>query len=242
MEITTQSIVSEIVRYNHKTAQIFENKRINFCCGGDKSLDQACLEANVDINKLIPQLNMAMGSNQKDAIYIESLSLDSLCDYIEHRHHSYINENLPFIYQKIVKLCDSHGNRHREVFAVKTLFEEVAKQLSSHMKKEELMLFPYIKKLIKASKDNIEFPDPIFDSLEDYLMKGKSEHLSHYNIFKKITELTNKYTKPEGGCNTFEVTYRSLEDFDSDLRAYDHLETNILYPKVLILKNQIGNN
>jgi regulator of cell morphogenesis and NO signaling len=242
MEITTKTIVADIVKHNYKTAQIFENKRINFCCGGNKSLDQACMEAGVSVEETMQQIYSLENKEQLQSKYFEHLSIDQLCDYIEERFHRSVDNQMPFIFAKIIKLCNSHGHKHNEVFAIRSLFQGLAEQLSSHMKKGELMLFPYIKNMKKAETVGGEPPKSVFGDLKALLSHMEKELHSGNQMLDKISDLSNSYTKPKGGCNTFEVTYRSLEDFDNELKEYMFIENNILYPKVLSLKQRMSQN
>ncbi|MCF8374596.1 MAG: DUF542 domain-containing protein, partial [Bacteroidales bacterium] len=119
MDIKSNISVGEIVRSNFKTAQLFEKNKIDFCYGGEISLSEACEKSNVDINKLIPEIEALVQSSDPDSKYMDSLSLDALSEYIVKRHHSYVAENIPFIKQNLDKLCDVHGSHNLELFEVR---------------------------------------------------------------------------------------------------------------------------
>ena len=82
MEINNTTTVSEIVRKNYRTAQLFENHNIDFCCGGNISLDHACDKAGLELSKLLSELEKILKNDNPDTTYIESLPLDELCHYI----------------------------------------------------------------------------------------------------------------------------------------------------------------
>jgi len=236
MEININTSVGEIVKANFKTAQIFNKHNIDFCCGGGISLDEACKKSKVDINQLVPELEALVQLNDPDSKYIDALELNELCDYIEKRHHTYVNENIPFLQQKLHKLCDVHGANHTELFEVKELFDGAAQNLSAHMKKEELILFPYIRKMAKYKNEggNLKMGDAIatIDLLNE-------EHLTEGERFEKISALTSSYTCPPDGCGTYRVTYQTLKDFENDLHRHIHLENNILFKKALLLETEL---
>ena len=152
MSIQLNTSIGEIVRANFQTARLFEKYRIDFCCGGHMSLEQACTKAGADAGKLLGEVETILSSNDPDAAYIERLELDRLCDYIVERHHAYVADTIPFLQQKLQKLCEAHGDNHVELFDVRELFEKMASNLSNHMHDEEVKLFPLVSKLFRTKK------------------------------------------------------------------------------------------
>ena len=134
------------------------------------------------------------------------------------------------------KLCKVHGERHPELFQIRELFEESAQELGSHMKKEELILFPFIKQMVEAKKNGEPLPAPRFGTVENPVAMMKHEHEAEGERFVKIAELTNNYEFPDDACGTYQVTYRMLEDFQNDLHKHIHLENNILFPKAIAME------
>jgi|WetSurSiteA1Bulk_404760.scaffolds.fasta_scaffold00376_7 regulator of cell morphogenesis and NO signaling len=239
MELNVNTSVGEIVRVNYKTAHIFDQHRIDFCCGGDKTLHEACSTARVDEEALLSTLRYIMQETDSDSRYFENLSADLLCNYIVERHHDYINENVPFIQKKLQKLCDVHGRNHPEIHDIKKLFDASAANLSMHMKKEELMLFPYIKRLVKAKNEGKPIEAPYFGNIRNPVSSMVAEHQEEGLRFIRIAKMTDEYTIPPDGCNTYQVTYQSLHDFEMDLHRHIHLENNILFPKAAELEKGV---
>lgn len=238
MNIDKSTTVGDIVKVNFKTARIFEKNKIDFCCGGGISLMEASKESNIDIAVLIPQLEAVVQTNDPDSRYIDGLELDELCDYIEKRHHTFVNENIPFIQQKLQKLCDVHGENHKELFEIKELFDGAAENLSAHMKKEELILFPYIRKMVKSKKEN-KGSGAEFGMVLGPITQMEEEHKIEGERFKKISQLTHNYTCPPDGCQTYQVTFKILQEFESDLHRHIHLESNILFKKAILLEEEL---
>lgn len=240
MEINTNTSVGEIVKANFKTAQIFDKNKIDFCCNGGISLEEACKKSKVDINLLVPELEALVSLNDPDSKYIDGLELDELCDYIEKRHHTYVSENITFLQEKLQKLNDVHGDHHPELFEIKELFDGASENLSAHMKKEELILFPYIRKMVKHNKEALKSKDE-FGNIQNIIDVMNSEHQTEGVRFEKISILSSSYTCPPDGCRTFQVTYQSLKDFENDLHRHIHLENNILFKKAILLENELIN-
>jgi len=240
MEINKNTRVGDIVKANFKTAQIFDKNRIDFCCGGGISLDTACEESNVDIDQLVPELEALVLLNDPDSKYIDGLELDELCDYIEKRHHIYVRDNIPFLQQKLQKLSDVHVENHPELFEVKELFDGAVENLGTHMEKEESILFPYIRKMVKYKSEGSAAKGELGEATKTIDLMHK-EHQTEGERFEKISTLTSSYNCPPDGCNTYQVTYQTLKDFESDLHRHIHLENNILFRKALTLENELIN-
>jgi len=237
MEIEYHTKVGAIVRLNFKTAQLFEEYGIDFCCGGDISLSEACNNSNIDIDKLIDDLEAQMKVSDSESRYIEQLGLGQLCDYIIDRHHGYVNDTVPFLLMKLQKLCDVHGSAHPELFNIKDHFETMAGNLALHMKKEELSLFPLVQKIEEYRKNG---GGELIESgiLQNTIAELDGEHQAEGERFAAIEKLSNNYTVPPDGCNTFEVTYQTLKEFEQDLNRHIHLENNVLFKKVIELEQK----
>lgn len=242
MNITQETTVGETVRMNFTTARVFEAHKIDFCCGGDISIREASEKAGVITEDLMSELESVLKKEDRDSLFIDNLSLKNLIDHILTTHHTYVNGTIPFLLQKLQKLCEVHGENHPELFEVKAHFADAAGNLSSHMHKEESILFPYIRDMEAVQQSgNGKFPDYL--GVEGPVREMMTEHQTEGDRFKKIADITDHYQVPPDGCSTFEVTYKTLEEFVNDLHRHIHLENNILFPKALELeKNVIGNS
>ena len=231
MEINADTTIGNIVRYNYRTSQLFEKWRIDYCCGGEKTLVQACDETHLNFERFKGEIEEILLMEDWDSQYLEELSPGALCDYIVKRHHQYIQVNAPLILQRLQKLIDVHSSQHSQLYEIKRLFEDATDKLIIHMKKEELLFFPFIKTLYgdlkKRIRTRVNVPE-----LKDLLQQLTTDHEAEGKRFKTLALLTNQYQIPPDGCHTFEVTYRSLEDFEKDLHRHIHLENNILFPKI----------
>lgn len=133
------------------------------------------------------------------------------------------------------KVAAVHGDRHPELREVQDLFIGCAEDLTSHMQKEEQVLFPFIRKM--AVGDDIHAP---FGTVQNPINMMMHEHTNEGERFRKIAALTNDYTAPEDACNTYRVTYALLNEFEEDLHLHIHLENNILFPKAIATEAKIN--
>ena len=228
MKISQNTSIGELVKLNFKTASVFQDNNIDFCCGGDKTISEACMNAGLDPEKLIGQLELIAEQNDADSQYINGLSLEELSNYIVKRHHNYVRESIPPLQKNLEKICQVHGDHHPELFEINRLFTESSGVLIMHMQKEELMLFPFIRRLELSSKNGAALPNSPFGPVSNPISTMVAEHQQEGDRFEQISKLAENYTLPEDTCTTYEITLRQLRDFENDLHRHIHLENNIL--------------
>ncbi|WP_177734520.1 MULTISPECIES: iron-sulfur cluster repair di-iron protein [Flavobacterium] len=236
MEANTKITIGEIVAQDFRTAALFSKYGIDFCCKGHRTLEEVCTKKRIDQDMLQDELETILSNNESESIDYRSWPLDLLTDYIEKTHHRYITEKTPVLLQFLSKLCKVHGERHPELFEVNTLFSESAGDLAAHLKKEELILFPFIRKMVNAQLYHHPIEQPHFGNVENPVAMMKEEHDTEGERFRKIAAITDNYTPPADACNTYRVTFAMLEAFENDLHKHIHLENNILFPRAIALE------
>lgn len=230
--------IGQFVAEDYRTATIFKKYNIDFCCKGHKTLDEVCEKKGLKQTEILYELETVLKSNANQSIDYKSWPLDLLVDYIEKKHHRYVEEKIPVLKQFLDKLCNVHGERHPELFKITELFTASANELAAHMKKEELILFPFIKKLVLAKLNSQMVLQPPFGTVENPITLMMNEHDNEGERFRQIAELTNNYQPPVDACNTYRVAYAMLEEFEKDLHLHIHLENNILFPGAIKLEKQ----
>ncbi|WP_435262582.1 iron-sulfur cluster repair di-iron protein [Tenacibaculum sp. nBUS_03] len=240
MNINKNTLISTIVAENYKSATIFKSYGIDFCCNGNRSIETVCNTKNINKSILINKLDNCFKS-EIDTNNYQAWDIDFLSDYIYNKHHKYVEKTIPELKLYLDKLCKVHGMYHPELFEIYKLFTESANDLTMHMKKEELILFPYFKKLIKAAKNKSTISSNLFNSLKSPIAMMHEEHDNEGSRFRKISELSNNYSPPVDACNTYKVTYHLLQEFEEDLHKHIHLENNILFKKGVELEKTLQN-
>ncbi|MBX3239397.1 MAG: iron-sulfur cluster repair di-iron protein [Chitinophagaceae bacterium] len=236
MNITEKTIIGELVALDYRTASVFKNRGIDFCCNGNRNIEDACKAKQLSATGLIEELQQAVQKEEKAAADYNSWPADLLADYIEKKHHRYVEAKIREIKPFLEKVIRVHGGRHPELVEVGRLFEESAGELTAHMKKEELMLFPFIRKMVEAGGSFVKAP---FGSVQNPIAMMHHEHDTEGERFRKISGLTDDYTPPVDACNTYKVTFALLKEFEEDLHMHIHLENNILFPKAVKLEEEI---
>ena len=238
MNATQTKTVADFVTENIKTAHIFKKYGIDFCCGGAISLEKACEKFGADIEQLRNDLDNVENTTTRATDY-DNFKLDFLADHVVNVHHAYIEDNIPMMKQYADRVAKVHGHHYTELIEIRDLVHEVCGELASHCKKEELILFPFIKKMMQAQKDGTELPNPQFGSVDNPIKMMEDEHEEAGEIFRRISELSNNYTPPSGACNTYRAFYQKLQEFEEDLHEHVHKENNILFPKSLKLEKEL---
>lgn len=241
MNITDNNVIGKLVAEDYRAAEVFSKYSIDFCCKGDLTIAQVCEKKKLDSKKLISDLHAALEQKDNQNIDFKSWPLDLLADYIEKKHHRYVEEKIPAIKKYLTKVSSVHGASHPELIDICELFYATADALTVHMKKEELILFPYIRRLY-AGNGKVQ-PAP-FGSVENPIAMMKDDHDTEGERFRRIAELSDDYTPPAEACNTYRVTYALLKEFEQDLHLHIHLENNILFPGAVKLESEqtVGNS
>lgn len=228
--------VGEYVANDFRTAALFSKYGIDFCCKGNRKLDEVCAKKNINPVDLEKEIHAILETKNDQSIDFKSWSPSLLIEYIVEKHHSYVEEKIPVILQFLDKLCKVHGERHPELFEINSLFKLSAGDLAQHMKKEELILFPFIQKMVKAQKENQSIQEPHFGTVENPIAMMQDEHTIEGDRFATIATLTAGFTPPEDACSTYRVAFQMLKEFEQDLHKHIHLENNILFPKAIELQ------
>lgn len=237
MNISEKSIVGELVAADYRTASVFHAHGIDFCCRGNRPVEEACAEVKTEVAPLLRELNDVLSATSGAAVDYKSWPPDLLIDYIIKKHHRYVAQKSAEIKPFLAKIADVHGDRHPELLEVEQLFHGAVGALTLHMQKEELVLFPYIVKVVNAQGKGPKPTTVGFESLEAYIAETMQvEHETEGERFRTISELTNHYETPADGCRTYQVTLAMLKEFEQDLHHHIHLENNILFPKAVELE------
>lgn len=233
--------IGELVRDDYRTAEVFKKFNIDFCCGGKKTLEEVCSENNVSINELTDALHSTIKKGDVDNRHnFKDWEPDFLANYIVKVHHKYVAENIPLISEFTGKIARVHGERHKELLKIAYLFSEVAEELQHHMMKEERILFPYIERLQTAFKNKSSIGSSPFGTIRNPIAMMEMEHENAGTILKQMREISGNYKLPEDACETYNVTYKKLDEFENDLHQHIHLENNILFPRAIELEVQLN--
>jgi len=235
MAVTAEKTVRELALENAAATRVFEKLGIDYCCGGNQSLVDACRAQNLSVDQVIDSLEMAeegAHAAQKNRNW-QMEPLADLIAHIKNTHHKFTREEMARLVPLMDKVCSVHGKNHPELEQVRASFQVLMQELTTHMMKEERVLFPYIVRMEEAviQKEPV-LPSP-FGSVQNPVSMMVHEHDSAGNALHAMREASCGYTAPGDACISYQTLYQALADFESDLHQHIHLENNILFPRAI---------
>lgn len=236
MAIDTTKTVREFVLELPSSTNLFEQLGIDYCCGGQKPLAEACAAAGTKMDKLMPMLERLQSEQQTRTAPANTWATEPLHDLVEHiksTHHVYVRQQIPNLNALLDKVAAKHGENHPELASVRDKFGALADELMLHMLKEDQILFPYIVRSEESSLQHEPAPPSCFGSVENPIRMMMSEHDNAGEALREMRRLTADYKVPEDACTSFRALYKLLQEFEADLHQHIHKENNILFPRAM---------
>jgi regulator of cell morphogenesis and NO signaling len=232
--IYVHQTVGTITTRNPRLSPALDRLGIDYCCGGNKTLAEACHDKGLDLRAVLRCLQeQAAAEIESDSVAdVMLMSLNELVDHIEKTHHAYLREELPRLGGKARKVASKYGERDPRLHEVQETFGAIALELSRHMLKEEECLFPMIRQL-EASRA----PTLYCGTLANPIRQMESEHDDADSGLERLRELTDDFTPPEWACTTYRVLLSGLAFLERDLRLHIHKENNVLFPSALEMES-----
>ena len=231
--ITAEKTVGELVRERPGRSRIFEELGIDYCCGGKKPLSEACAKKGRNVDEVLEAINEAdLAGSMEDADDYDVMPLDALADHIVATHHAFLVRELPRMQQMAAKVAKVHGEKDERLGELASVVNALADELSSHMMKEERILFPVIRQLTQTDS----LPAMPFGTIANPIRAMEAEHDTAGNALVDMHRLTDAYTPPDWACNTYRALLDGLHELELDLHQHIHKENNILFPRAMALE------
>lgn len=237
MIIATTKTVGEIAAEVPGTTREFEKLGIDYCCGGSRTLGEACAEAKVSIEDVLARLEKSAASSQTEAS--QDWQKQLLADLIAHitaTHHAFVRSESSRIEALAVKVASVHGQNHPELVKVQEVFAALGAELSVHLMKEEQILFPYVQLMEENILAGEAAPPAMFGTVLNPVRMMMQEHDGAGDSLRTLRTITKNYAVPEDACISYRTLYQSLEGFELDLHQHIHLENNILFPRAVTME------
>jgi regulator of cell morphogenesis and NO signaling len=240
-KIDINTYVSVIVSHDYRTSEIFRKYDIDFYCSGKRSLDEACKEKGLETEEVLKEIKQAMNPNVAGNIpEFDDWDIDFLADYIYNIHHRFLHKALPEVNEYIKHLLDEYGKSNPELMELEVIMQRMMKEIPPHMKKEEEVIFPYIKQINHAWRHKDSYASLLIRTLRKPVEEVmQAEHESVGTQLHRIRVLTNYYSPPSHSSIRYRITYSKLKEMDNDLVQHIHLENNILFPKAIALEKEL---
>ena len=236
--ISSGMTVREVALQVPEATRLFEKLKIDYCCGGDRALGDACANAGVETAEVLRMLDEVQPANGKPLPNFQQLSLPELITHIVDKHHVFTKEEMTRLDLLFRKVISVHGENHPELKKAGEAFARLCADLSPHMFKEERVLFPYIEAVARAEAQSAPIPVPPFGTVNNPVRMMIMEHDMAGEILRELRGLTSDYTPPADGCISYKTLYQALEALERDLHQHIHLENNILFPRAIQMEAQ----
>jgi regulator of cell morphogenesis and NO signaling len=233
---TAAQTVRDIALEQPASIRVFEHYGIDYCCGGRKPLAEACAAHKLDVDTVLATLEAAAEGHTPVTCNWTQASLENLVLHIVATHHAYVVQELPRLARLAEKVVRRHGDTQAELPQIQTLLAQLAEELTTHLQKEELILFPYIVKLERSAVGGTALPHGCFGTVANPVSMMTQEHDAAGALLAEIRELSHQFTPPIGACPTYLAFFSGLREFEQDLHQHIHLENNILFPRAIALE------
>jgi len=230
----TGKTVGELAAEHPAATRVFEKLGIDYCCGGGRTLEQACAAAGLPLEQAIDSLQRAEqaapAAAERDW---KSEPLADLIAYIKNTHHSYTREAIARLGPLFEKVCAVHGTNHAELTRMQTTFGGLGQELAAHLMKEEMVLFPYIVCMEEAVLEKSPVLPPPFGTVRNPIAMMVNEHDGAGSALAEMRLASNGYAAPPDACASYRALYQALGELEADLHQHIHLENNILFPRAV---------
>jgi regulator of cell morphogenesis and NO signaling len=238
MAIATTKTVGEIAAEVPGCTREFEKLGIDYCCGGNRTLDQACVEAKLPVQEVLERLKKSAESAYQPGS-TENWKTKPLADLIANitgTHHAFVRSECPRIQTLAQKVVGVHGKNHPELLQVQELFSALSEELTVHLMKEEQILFPYILRMEESVLAGEPAPPAMFGTVMNPIGMMMREHDGAGDALRALRSVTRDYTVPDDACISYRTLYQALQGFEADLHQHIHKENNILFPRAVAME------
>ena len=232
--------VSDIVRADYRTADVFKKHGINYCCSGHVSLQDACALRQLDYDHMLAELEEASRTIFiSNFLAFNTWKIDFLTDYIINVHHAYLIQAIPALEQLLTSFMKGHQKKYPELVKIHEAFMELSTIIQIHNLHEEEVIFPYIKQIEIAYRRKETYGNLFVRTLRKPLSDIEKEHNKMSDLLDNLKMMTSNYTFPANACTNHQVLYHKLKEFHEDMVQHKHLENNILFPKAIEIEQQL---
>jgi regulator of cell morphogenesis and NO signaling len=239
MSINITNTVRQVALEVPGAVEIFDRAGIDYCCGGSRSIGEACARAGVRVDYVIPLLEEIEKAGAEKGVETRdwrTRPLGELTRFVVDEHHSFTRRELDRLRLLLAKVTIAHAENHPELLAVKSLFDALERDLLPHMLKEEQVLFPYIERLEGVRNSYQAMPVPFFGTVRNPIRMMMTEHDRAGELLQSMRAAALYYAVPGDACPSYKLLCQGLEAFERDLHRHIHLENNILFPGAIELE------
>jgi regulator of cell morphogenesis and NO signaling len=217
--------LADLVESQPARSRVFEDYDLDYCCGGDQTLAEACRARDLDVEDVLEALETLETDDAEPAEWNDPAEL---VDYIVEHHHDYLREELGPLGELIETVVDAHADAHPELHDLRETFAELKREIPVHLSEEEQLVFPAVRDWVASGEIDTNqraILDQVLESLDD-------DHLETAEHLERIRDLTDDYTEPDDACPKYRAMLERLRELERDLHMHIHRENNVLFPEI----------
>ena len=210
-----------------ESVSVFMRYGLDFCCGGRRTLEQACATKGLDVETIRAEIREATaGCGAAAGEAWSTMGMSDLADHIERVHHARARELIERIDALLPRVVAAHGERHPELHAVAETFNRFRAELFDHMIREERVLFPWLRRLDAPGSVHIGPPWSVARPISCML----HDHDDAAAALASMRAALLDYAVPVGACGSYAALVAAIRELDEDTRVHIHKENNALFP------------
>jgi regulator of cell morphogenesis and NO signaling len=237
--ISSESRLRAIALAQPATIRVFERFHLDYCCGGNRPLAEACAEKGIAAETVLAALAEATANVEPCVQDFARTTLAQLIRHIVQTHHAYVRGELPRLLPMAESSVAKHSPIYPEIDMVDRQLRQLADELIFHLNKEERILFPYIEALEQSHLNDGPVPHACFASMESPVQAMLNEHDAAGALLREMRSATRDFAPPPGACPTLVGLYHGLDAFERDLHRHVHLENNLLFPRAIAMEKEV---
>ncbi len=234
----TQPTLRSIALDHPATIRVFERFHLDYCCGGNRPLAEACAQKGLAVEVVLAALAEATDAHEPAALDFSQATPTELIRHIVATHHAYVRAELPRLLPLAERVTAKHGPTHPEYIQMERQLKQLGGELLNHLAKEEIMLFPYIEALEKSRSGKGPVPHACFPTVASPVQAMMNEHEAAGALLDEMRTATAGFAPPAGACPTLVGLLDGVDAFERDLHRHVHLENNLLFPLAIAMEKE----
>jgi regulator of cell morphogenesis and NO signaling len=232
--------ISDIVRRDYRTAEVFKKYQIGFCCGDAMTLKNACEAKGINPDRISAELKESERTfTIPNSLPYDEWKIDFLIDFITHIHHTFIYRVIQPLSVAFESFTQGHKTKYPELTRVAGLFAALSETLLVHSKHEDDIIFPYIRQIESVYRRKEPYGKLFVRTLRKPLHLLAKEHFRIEEMLNNLDLMTANFNAPDGSCLQYHVFYKKLEEIYNHLVQYKYLEQTLLLPRAIAIEREL---
>lgn len=232
-------LVRDVVFHVPGASRAMERFRLDYCCGGSKTLTAICAESHVEISALLAALDEEKAKGGETDQELLEIPLGDLMKRIVREHHDPTRKEGARLVALAEQARLAHSASMPELGAIAKDTALLFGELLPHLKQEERVLFPYVEQLETAGREGRPAPVALFATIRHVLIEMEHEHEDAELVMARLRTAAKDYVTSDATPSEVRALYEGLDAHERDLVRHMHLEGNVVFPRAERLETKL---